>query len=164
MLAAIIWNLLNFLAAQPLLVVVIIWIIYNKWQSSQPWPDFGGRITSIHSLAEWDALLESAAEKKQVVVMDAYATWCPPCKAAAPIFAQMSEQFTEESTIFAKVNVDEARDVSKRLGISAMPTFKFFKDKKELEQQQGWPGEDQLRRVLKYHGAKEAPPAAKKAD
>ena len=56
--------------------------------------------------------------------MDAYATWCPPCKAAAPKYAQMSEQFTADSCVFAKFNTDEVGELAKKLEISAMPTFK----------------------------------------
>ena len=110
----------SFIQTHPVLVFVLIWFLYNKWKASQPWPDYGGRLTSIHSLAEWDALLTGDGKGKTVII-DAYATWCPPCKAAAPVYAKLSEQFSAETTVFAKVNVDEARDVAQRLEISAMP-------------------------------------------
>jgi len=113
-------------------------------------PDFGGRITKVHNLQEWDALL---ADEKKVVIVDAYATWCGPCKTAAPVFARLSEQFTPESCVFAKVDVDGARDVAQRLQIRAMPTFKIFKNKQEAEVQQGWPGEAKLKQMLLSHGA-----------
>jgi thiol-disulfide isomerase/thioredoxin len=86
---------------------------------SQPWPDYGGNITKVHNLEEWDGVLKPA---NRLVVVDAYALWCPPCKAAAPVYAKLSEEF--ENCCFAKVDVDNARDVSQRLGIQAMPTFK----------------------------------------
>ena len=53
--------------------------------------------------------------------------------------------------------MDEARDVASRLGVSAMPTFKVFKGKKEVEVQQGWPGEAKIKELLLSHGAKVAP-------
>jgi thioredoxin 1 len=122
-------------------------------------PEFGGRITKVHNLQEWDALL--AEDDKRVVVVDAYALWCPPCKSAAPVYAKMSEMFTEESCVFAKIDVDHAKDVAQRLGIKAMPTFKIFKNKAEVEEQQGWGGEEKLKQMLLSHGAKLAD---KKAD
>ena len=147
-------SIISFVQANPFLVIAVLFFIYKQWQARQPWPDFGGRISSIHSLAEWDTLLKSS--KGKVVVVDAYATWCPPCKAAAPKYAQMSEQFDAETVTFAKFNTDEASDLARKLGISAMPTFKVFKGGDEVETMRGWGGEAQLSSLLKKHGAKEA--------
>jgi len=134
-------------------VLALLWILYKQWQAKQPWPDFGGRITSLHSLAEWTALLKECEDTGKVVIVDAYALWCPPCKSAAPVFAKLSEEFSEASTVFAKFNTDEAKDLARQLNISAMPTFKIFKASKEVDVQQGWPGEQKVRELLKKHGA-----------
>eukprot|EP00966_Prymnesium_polylepis_P067201 1560152-Prymnesium_polylepis.1 len=104
-------------------------------QSKQPWPDYGGRITKVHNLGEWDALVKECESTGKVLIVDAYALWCPPCKAAAPTYAKLSEEFSDESTCFAKFDTDEARDVARKLEISAMPTFKIFKASKEVEVQ-----------------------------
>ena len=130
-------------------VRIMLFMLYKKWQSSQPWPDFGGKITKIHSTAEWDELLASS---KGPVIVDAYALWCGPCKTVAPIFAKMSEQF--EDVTFAKFDVDEVSDLARRLEISAMPTFKIFKAGKEVEVQRGFPGEGKIRELIMKHGAK----------
>lgn len=144
--------IINFVQQNPLLVVAVLFFIYKKWESSRPWPDFGGKITSVHSVAEWDALLASSQDK--VVVVDAYATWCPPCKAAAPVYARLSESFTEATCVFAKFNTDEVRELGQQLEISAMPTFKIFKSGQEVDCKQGFPGEATLRQILQSHGAK----------
>merc|ERR1712196_157501 len=117
--------------------------------------DYGGRITSIHSMEEWQSTLAKAEANKGIVCVDCYATWCPPCKAAAPVFAKMSETYTEESCIFAKVNVDEVRDVAAALQIKAMPTFKVFKGKTEVGVQQGW-SEAKVKELIESNGAKRA--------
>lgn len=116
-------NIVSFAQSNPLLVFAILFFAYNKWKASQPWPDFGGKITKVGSLEDWDTLLKTSGPSK-VVVIDAYALWCPPCKSAAPVYAKLSEEFSEESCCFAKVDVDHARDVAQRLEVSAMPTFK----------------------------------------
>jgi len=155
--------LFNFMQNNPMLVMMLLYMMYKKYQSSQPWPDFGGRVTSLHSLAEWEELLKSNSGK--VVVVDAYATWCPPCKAAAPKYAELSEKFSADSTLFVKFNTDEATDLARQLEISAMPTFKVFKSGVEVDVMRGWAGEAKLAEILKKHGGKEeGAAAARKTD
>ena len=82
----------------------------------------------ITSAAQLRTLLAST----RYVVVDFYADWCPPCRAIAPIFSQLAETHGGEGAkgklAFAKVNVDHVKDVAGQFGVSAMPTFVFFKD------------------------------------
>ena len=64
----------------------------------------------------------------------------------------MSEEYTEESVIFAKVDVDRAADVARELEIAAMPTFKLFGPGGEVGCTRGW-SEDAVRRLLARGGA-----------
>jgi thioredoxin 1 len=62
------------------------------------------------------------------LIADFYATWCPPCKQIAPIYAQLSATHaTAGKFAFVKVNVDEQRELAGKYGVSAMPTFVLFK-------------------------------------
>ena len=70
--------------------------------------------------------------------MDFYATWCPPCRSAVPVYARMSEAYHSRGVRFYKVDVDKNRDVSGGEGISAMPTFKVYIKGKCVGTQQGW--------------------------
>ena len=74
----------------------------------------------------------------KLTVVDFYATWCPPCKAAVPIYAGMSDEFKSRGVHFFKVDVDKCRDIATREEIRAMPTFKVYKGGKCLETIQGW--------------------------
>ena len=124
----------------------------NAIRARQPWPDFGGRIVKVHNMEDWQTLLERAHSIGACVLVDCYALWCPPCRSAAPVFARMSEEYTQETVIFAKVDVDEAADVSSELQITAMPTFKLIGPDGEVGMTRGW-SEDGVRRLLARGGA-----------
>lgn len=94
------------------------------------------KIHHIASLPELQALFASTT----YVAVDFYADWCPPCKAIAPTYAALAAKHTTTGTgtgsspllAFAKVNVDHAQDVARAYRVSAMPTFLFFKDGRQV--------------------------------
>lgn len=56
-----------------------------------------------------------------------YADWCGPCKAIAPHFEKMSQEYSKPKKVaFCKVNVDSQSSISRAHGVSAMPTFMIF--------------------------------------
>ncbi|KOS20679.1 Thioredoxin-like protein [Escovopsis weberi] len=77
------------------------------------------------SAPEFDSILNS----NTYLMVDFTATWCPPCRMIGPVFEKLAEQYSIPGHLaFAKVDVDEAREVAERYGITAMPTFMFFKE------------------------------------
>lgn len=66
-----------------------------------------------------------------LTVVDFYATWCRPCQMMAPVLDKLDSTF--EAAHFIKVDVDESPDVAKEYGISAMPTFLFFKNGEKID-------------------------------
>jgi thioredoxin 1 len=72
------------------------------------------------------------------LIADFYATWCPPCKQIAPIYAQLSATHSSPGKFaFVKVNVDEQREIAGQYGVTAMPTFMLFKGGKKVEDVRG---------------------------
>eukprot|EP00045_Choanoeca_perplexa_P021778 m.7289 g.7289 ORF g.7289 m.7289 type:complete len:103 (+) comp8787_c0_seq1:116-424(+) len=61
-----------------------------------------------------------------VVAIDFTATWCGPCKMIGPKFEEFSKTYTNVTCY--KLDVDENADAAAEAGISAMPTFFFYKD------------------------------------
>jgi len=66
-------------------------------------------------------------QSSKPVIVDVYAVWCGPCQMMAPIFDKLEQELGEKYT-FAKLNVDEARELSIQLGVSSVPTFLFIKN------------------------------------
>jgi len=67
-------------------------------------------------------------KENKLVVLDAFATWCGPCKAIAPTVVQWSNEEKMKDVFFAKFDVDEVPALAKELGVRSMPTFIIFKD------------------------------------
>lgn len=83
----------------------------------------------VSSSAEFQSLLSST----MYVVTDFYADWCGPCKQIAPHYEQFAKSLSVPGYLaFAKVNVDNVQPVARQYGITAMPTFMFFKSGKQV--------------------------------
>merc|ERR1712226_473261 len=86
------------------------------------------------------------------VVVDFTATWCGPCKMIAPAFEKMAAEFPQVT--FIKVDVDQNAEVAQECQISAMPTFKCFRDKKEVGMVRGANEQGLREMVAQYAGDK----------
>lgn len=70
------------------------------------------------------------------VIVDFGANWCGPCTMIAPHFERLAKEYSE-SALFLKVDVDDCEDIALTQGVSALPTFIFFKNKEIVDRIQG---------------------------
>src|SRR4051812_37990880 len=61
------------------------------------------------------------------VLVDAWATWCPPCRALAPTIDQLAAESSGRYRV-GKLNVDENPRVAGQFRIESIPTMLIFKN------------------------------------
>ncbi|XP_076463020.1 uncharacterized protein LOC143295285 isoform X1 [Babylonia areolata] len=88
-------------------------------------------IVEVRNKEEFKKILDEAGSK--LVVVDFHALWCGPCKVIAPKLKKWSEKDFSD-VIFIKVDVDEAEELAEEQGVTAMPTFRLFKNGEKVDE------------------------------
>lgn len=61
-----------------------------------------------------------------IVLVDAWADWCGPCKRFAPVFEKASEEHPDAT--FAKLDTEANQNLAAKLEIQSIPTLMVFRD------------------------------------
>lgn len=86
-------------------------------------------------------------QSKQPIILDVYATWCGPCQQMMPIIDELEAELGNTYK-FAKLNVDEAREISIRYGVTSVPTFIFIKDNVVKGKETGYMSKEMLQETI----------------
>ncbi|MDE6730764.1 MAG: thioredoxin family protein [Oscillospiraceae bacterium] len=64
-------------------------------------------------------------QKNAPILVDFWATWCPPCMKQGQVLHALAEEYPELR--IGKVNVDENPELAAAFGISNIPTMMMFR-------------------------------------
>lgn len=81
-------------------------------------------------------LLKKAKEEKKIIFIDAFASWCGPCKQMArDIFPAPSvKDYFNTNFVNARFDMEkgEGRDIARKYGVGSYPTFLFLNSEGEI--------------------------------
>jgi thioredoxin len=79
-----------------------------------------------HPTTVTDANFEQFIAAPHPVLVDFWATWCPPCRAIAPVLEQLSAEAGGRYAI-GKLDVDQNQQTAAKFQIEGIPTLLIFK-------------------------------------
>jgi thioredoxin 1 len=79
-------------------------------------------------------------ESSEPVLVDFWASWCPPCRAMDPTIEALAKDFK-----VCKVNVDTNQELAARYEVSSIPALLIFKNGKAVARHVGVTPEATLR-------------------
>jgi thioredoxin len=70
---------------------------------------------------------EVVLRSSKPVIVDFWAPWCGPCRAVAPVIAQIASM-RKDSYVVCKLNIDEAPDIAQRYDVQSIPMIGLFRN------------------------------------
>ncbi len=93
-----------------------------------------GDIQHLVGAEAFQTFIQSA----DITVVDFTATWCGPCGRLAPHFEKMAATYKEQGVRFAKVDVDENKELCGVLGVNSIPDVRVFVNGQEAKRTIGF--------------------------
>jgi thioredoxin 1 len=90
------------------------------------------------------------SKETKPIILDVYATWCGPCQQMMPIVEELENELSNLYK-FAKLNVDEAREISIRYGVTSVPTFIFIKNNEIKGKETGFMSKEMLQEKIEEY-------------
>ena len=91
-------------------------------------------------------IFEKDVKNNENVLVDFYATWCPPCKSLSPIVEEIEKENADIK--FLKINVDDEQELAIEYGIMSVPTLVFIKNGEPVDKSVGLISKKELQAFL----------------
>lgn len=95
-----------------------------------------------------EAEFEKAIGSGKLVLVDFFATWCPPCKVLAPYLEKYSQEYPEVG--FYKIDVEQLTDLAERQKVTGMPTVIYYKNGEEIDRVLGDEFAEVKEKIIKH--------------
>lgn len=93
---------------------------------------------------------EQVLKSDKPVLVDFWATWCPPCLMIAPTLEKLAGEFAGKATI-AKLDVDQNPQTAQVFQVRSIPTLIVFKNGQMVDRAVGALPEPALRNLIQKH-------------
>ena len=91
-------------------------------------------------------IFEKEVKNNENVLVDFYATWCPPCKSLSPIVEEIEKENADIK--FLKINVDDEKEHAIEYGIMSVQTKKKKKNGEPVDKSVGLISKKELQAFL----------------
>ncbi len=85
-------------------------------------PMANGKVNPLFDSNFWQTI-----QQAKLAFVDFYGEWCSPCKALAPIFAELASEYAGK-VFFAKVDIDQNRRTATQFSVQSVPNVIVFKN------------------------------------
>lgn len=86
-------------------------------------------------------------KSEKPVLVDFWATWCPPCRLLGPVIAEIAEEQITSLKV-GKVDVDEQKELVSQFNIMSIPTMILFKDGKVVKEILGYKPKEEILELI----------------
>ena len=96
-----------------------------------------------------DSNFDQIISAETPTLVDFWAEWCGPCKSMHPILESLEKQYPKIK--FARVNVDQNQNISRKFAVQSIPTFIMFKSGQIIDKMMGAVGAPGIHMICKKH-------------